>query len=324
LGSPDHMKKRVLVLHYSQTGQLTSAVRTMIGPLENRPDIEVVREELKPVQKYPFPWPLFDFFDVFPESVNLDPPAMQPVAFDPDSKFDLVVIAYQVWFLSPSLPVTGFLKSDAARVLRGTPVVTVIVCRNMWLMAQEKMKRLIGAKGGRLIDNVALVDRGSPWTTFVTTPRWLLTGRKEAFWGIFPPAGVSRQDIDGTVRFGRALADGLSKAESVPLSESLLTGLGAVRVNPAYIMSEKIAQRSFYVWGRLLKAIGRPGSLLRRMALVVYIIFLVCMILTVVPLGIVVRSAVRPFLRHRLDAEVARFEEPSGSSTERMHVPASS
>ncbi|HEY6000612.1 MAG TPA: dialkylresorcinol condensing enzyme [bacterium] len=312
------MRKRVLVLHYSQTGQLTSAIRSMIGPLERDPEIEVTWEELKPVRPYPFPWPLLQFFDVFPESVFLDPPAMQPVAFDPDSRFDLVVIAYQVWFLSPSLPVTGFLKSEAARVLDGAPVVTVIVCRNMWLTAQEKMRALIEARGGRLVDNVALVDRGSPWTTFVTTPRWLLTGRKGPFWGIFPGAGVSRQDIEGAARFGRALADGLRKTGDGPVRESMLAGLGAVRVNPAYIMSERMGQRSFRAWGRLLRALGPPAAPLRRVALVVYVVFLVCLILTVVPLGIVVRAVLRPFLRRRLDAEVARLEGPSGSSTERV------
>jgi len=290
----------------------------MMSPLEKRPDIELVWEELKPATPYPFPWPFFDFFDAFPESVHLDPPEMQPVAFDPDAEFDLVIIAYQVWFLSPSLPVTGFLKSEEARVLKGKPVVTLIACRNMWLTAQEKMKALIASNGGHLIDNIALVDRGAPWTTFVTTPRWLLTGKKNGFWGIFPPAGVSREDIDGAARFGRALADGLSTLEGRPPYRSLLKGLGAVRVNPALIMGEKLAQRSFYLWGKLLRAIGRPGSLLRRMMLVVYIVFLVAMILTVVPLGAVVRAMVRPFLRRKLDAEVARLEGPSGSSTERV------
>jgi hypothetical protein len=190
----------------------------------------------------------------------------------------------------------------------------------MWLAAQEKMKGLIEARGGRLVDNVALVDRGSPWTTFVTTPRWLLTGRKDAFWGIFPAAGVSRQDIEETKRFGRALADALGKAGGGPVLEPMLAGLGAVRVNPAYIMSERTGQRIFPVWARFLKALGPPGAPLRRLALVVYIVYLVCMILTVVPLGIAVRSALRPFLRRRLDAEVARLEKPSGSSTERLQL----
>ncbi len=320
LDSHSNSYKRVLVLHYSQTGQLTSALRKMMTPLEKQSDIEVVWEELKPVKPYPFPWPIFEFFEVFPESVHLDPPQMQPVAFDPDSRFDLVIIAYQVWFLSPSLPMTGFLKSGAARVLKGKPVVTLIVCRNMWITAQEKIKALIASHGGHLIDNIALVDRGAPWSTFVTTPRWLLTGKKNGFWGIFPPAGVSREDIDGAARFGRALADGLGKLNGRTPPLSLLNGLGAVRVNPGYVMGEKIAHRSFYVWGKLLKAVGGPGTLRRRIMLVVYVVFLVTMIVTVLPLSIIVRAVLRPFLRRKLDAEVARLEAPSGSSIERVKI----
>jgi hypothetical protein len=47
-------------------------------------------------------------------------------------------------------------------------------------------------------------------------------------------------------------------------------------------------------------------------------VFLVAMILTVMPLSIVVRAMLRPLLRKKLDAEVARLEAPSGSGTERM------
>ena len=89
----------------------------------------------------------------------LDAPALQPLTVDAAKRFDLVILAYQVWFLSPSLPVTAFLKSDAAkRLLRDTPVVTVIACRNMWLMAQEQVKAMLAACGARLVGNVALVD----------------------------------------------------------------------------------------------------------------------------------------------------------------------
>ena len=51
-----------------------------------------------------------------------------------DEQFDLVILAYQVWYLAPSGPITAFLKSEAGRrLLHGRPVVTVIACRNMWL-----------------------------------------------------------------------------------------------------------------------------------------------------------------------------------------------
>lgn len=307
---------RILVLHYSQTGQLTRAVKSLLSPLANRPDVEIVWQNLEPVEPFPFPWGFFRFFDTFPECVHLDPPPIRPVAFGPTARFDLVVLSYQVWFLSPSLPVTAFLKSEAARVLRDTPVITFIACRNMWLSAQEKMKGLLRDLGARLIDNVVLVDQGPPWATFITTPRWVLTGKKNGFWGIFPPAGVSAAEIAAAARFGRALADALPLLQSA--QGPLLSGLGAVKVIPGYITGEKIAHRSFRLWGKLLRAIGKPGNPLRRLVLVVYIVFLVAMILTVMPLSIIMRALLRPLLRKRLEAEVARLEAPSGSSTERL------
>lgn len=307
---------RILVLYYSQTGQLTSALESMLRPLAGRADVEIVRQNLEPVEPFPFPWPFFRFLDTFPESVYLDGPPLKPLAIRPDERFDLVILAYQVWFLSPSLPVSAFLQSEAAQVLKDTPVITFIACRNMWLSAQEKVKELLAARGARLIDNVVLVDQGPPWATFVTTPRWLLTGKKDGFWGIFPPAGVSAADIAAAERFGRALADALPRVKSA--SGPLLAGLGAVKVNPGYIAGERIARRSFLVWGRLLRAIGPVGHPVRQLVLVVYAVFLITMILTVMPVSIIVRALLRPFLRRRLDAEVARLEAPSGSSTERL------
>ncbi len=307
---------RILILYYSQTGQLTRAVRSMCAPLASRADIEIVWQPLEPERPFPFPWTFFTFLDVFPESVYLDPPPLRPVSFNPDDRFDLVVLAYQVWFLSPSLPMAGFLKSPAASVLKNKPVITLIACRNMWISAQEKIKTMLSSLGARLIDNVVLIDQGPPWATFVTTPRWLLTGKKAGFWGVFPPAGVSDGDIAGAARFGRALADSLHLLQSTP-GRSLLQGLGAVKVNPGYIMGERIAHRSFLVWGKLLRKVGGPGHPGRRAILLIYVVFLVTMILTVAPLGIAVRALLRPLLRPKMDAEVTRLEAPSGSSIER-------
>ncbi len=308
---------RILVLYYSQTGQLTRAARAMLAPTAARRDVEIVWQELKPATPYPFPWSFFRFLDAFPECVYLDPAPIAPVGFDAGARFDLIVVAYQVWFLAPSPPIVAFLQSPAAAVLKDTPVITLIACRNMWLSAQEKMQALLAARGARLIDNVVLVDQGPAWATFVTTPRWLLTGRQDGFWGVFPPAGVSAADVAASARFGRALVDGLDKLRA-GAGGSLLRGLRAVKVDPGYIAGEKIAQRSFRLWGRLLRALGPPGHPGRRALLLLYALFLVTMILTVLPLSMLVRAALRPLLRSRLDAEVARLEQPSGSSDERM------
>ncbi len=304
--------KRVLVVHYSQTGQLTRVVESFVAPLRGCAGVELVEAAITPREDYPFPWRFLDFLDVFPESVYMDPPEMAPPSFDPDEPFDLVILAYQVWFLSPSLPMTGFLHSEAARVLAGKPVITVIACRNMWLTAQAKVVALLERRGARLIDNVVLIDKGPPWSTFITTPRWLLTGRKGPFWKIFPAAGVSAADIRDAGRFGRALAEALPFLQARP-TQSLLHGLGAAHVDPRYIASERIGHRSFRIWGRILRAIGPPKSRLRRIALAFYAAFLVLMILTVLPVTLAVNRLLRPFLHRRLKAAARVLEAPSGS-----------
>src|SRR4030066_207641 len=113
---------RILVLYYSQTGQLTRAVQSMLSPLAGRADVEIVWQNLEPVGPYPFPWGFWRFFDSFPECVHLDPPPIRPVNFGKGARFDLVVLAYQGGFLSPSLPVTAFLPAGAARSLKTTRV----------------------------------------------------------------------------------------------------------------------------------------------------------------------------------------------------------
>ena len=106
---------KVLVIHFSQTGQLDRVAERFTGPLVDAADIEVTFEQLRPVDPFPFPWPFLRFLDTFPECIYLDPPPIRPLSIDPGETYDLVVIAYQVWFLSPSLPVTAFMQSDAAR-----------------------------------------------------------------------------------------------------------------------------------------------------------------------------------------------------------------
>ena len=201
--------KRVLVVHFSQTGQLARVVRALVAPLSEAGDVQLVEEILRPRRPYPFPWPFWRFLDAMPESVLLEAPELEPLGVRPDEHFDLVVLAYQVWYLAPAGPATAFLKSDAGRaLLRDRPVVTVIACRNLWLTAQETVQRLIRAAGGALRDNVVFTDRAGVLASFITTPRWLLTGKREGFFGL-PPAGIADSDIATAGRFGRALLGAL-------------------------------------------------------------------------------------------------------------------
>jgi hypothetical protein len=309
--------KRVLVPVYSQTGQLAEITRCMIEPLQADPRISVHVELLRPVAPYPFPWSFFQFLDAFPESAHMVPPALQPLSLNGNEEFDLVIMPYQVWFLAPSLPVTAFLKHPvAARLLAGRPVVTVIACRNMWMLAHEKLKKMLGARSARLTDNVVYVDPSPTMASLVTTPLWMLTGKRN-FFKALPPAGVRAQDIAGAVRFGRALRDALLAGEEQGPGP-LLAGLKAVNSDPHLLFSERAATRSFFVWGKLVRLAGEPGQLRRRPVLLLYAVFLVTLVLTVVPLSLVVQMLLRPFLRKRFAVLKQQFDAPSGSGVERM------
>lgn len=305
--------RSVLLIQYSQTGQVTDVARTIVAPLLEDPNIDVTIETLRPRTPYPFPWPVLRFFDTFPEAVYLDAPEMEPLSVEPTRRFDLVILAYQVWFLSPSLPVTGFLQSDAAReLLRDTPVVTVIACRDMWLMAQEQVRRLLAQCSARLIGNVALVDEAGSLGSFLATPIWVLTGsRGPHLFGLLPRAGVNPEQITASRRFGTRIATVLN--QNGPLDDSLLRNLGAVNVNERLIASEQTARRSFLIWGKLLRSLGKQGAFVRKPVLLLYILFLATLILTFVPLSMLVKALLAPLTRERVAAQKAYFGSPSGA-----------
>lgn len=310
-------KKRVLVLLYSQTGQLSDVVEQMLAPLQADPSIEVCVHALRPVKAFPYPWPFFRFMDAFPESALMRPCAMEPLDIAEEESFDLVILPYQVWYLAPSLPVMSFLKSEqAVRLLKDKPVVTVIACRNMWLMAQEKVKGLLLNVGARLTDNVALTDLSPTLATLITTPRWLWFGKKTGFWGL-PPAGLTAAQVSGSRRFGRALREALHNDEE-KAGSPMLSGLEAVQANPHLLVSERAGTHSFRIWGGWISSLGAPGAPQRKPLLATYTAFLILLIITVVPISLTVQALLRPFKRARFAQLKTEFEKPSGSSGERM------
>ena len=303
--------RQVLVVHYSQTGQLDRLMQSVCAPLLQRADIHVDFLALQPAQRYPFPWPFLGFFRIFPETVLMRPQPLLPLAVDPAKRYDLVILAYQVWFLSPSQPMTAFLASaEAAQLLKGTPVVTLIGCRNMWLMAQEKLKQRLNELGARLVDNIALTDACGTAASFLATPLWMFTGRQKPYAWV-PRAGIDEAEIVAASRFGEAMAQRLT-ADALPIEQPMLTGLGAVRVDEKLIASEKVGNRSFQLWSRLLAALGPPQSRRRGAGLVLYIVFLLCLIVTVVPLSALLKKLMAPLFKARIQREKAYYAGPSG------------
>ena len=112
--------KRLLLLYYSQSGDVARIAEEFALPFRDLPDVEVVVRQIEPVPPYPFPWgTLTRLLSVFPECQRGGGASIRPLGLDPGEKFDLVILAYQVWHLAPSLPIQGFFKSADAQLLRG-------------------------------------------------------------------------------------------------------------------------------------------------------------------------------------------------------------
>ncbi|MCE1915255.1 stilbene biosynthesis aromatase StlC, partial [Enterobacter hormaechei] len=91
--------KRVLVVSYSQSGQLIEVVKSLISPLQESDEIYIREVILKPIPEFEFPWKFSKFVDVFPETVQLHPPELAPLNLEDEEPFDLVILGYQVWYL---------------------------------------------------------------------------------------------------------------------------------------------------------------------------------------------------------------------------------
>lgn len=253
--------KNILVVNYSQSGQLNEIIDQFLQPFNPE---TVERLEIFPAKPFVFPWTTDEFFDKMPECVQEEPIALQPLHFSQE-RYDLIVLGYQPWFLSPSLPVTSLLKDEAFKLrAAGTPIVTVIGGRNMWLNSQESVKKLIADAGGKLVGNIPLMDRVSNLVSAVTILHWMLTGRKERKWGIFPKPGISDEDIQSASRFGAIVRKAYDRKEYGGLQKEIMaTGLISIPTDILFI--EGRAKKLFRIWANLIKTKGTTPEKRKRL-----------------------------------------------------------
>ncbi len=245
--------KNVLVLYYTQSGQLEDIAKNITHPLAENKDITLTFCEIKMKKAFPFPWDKESFFDAFPESF-LEIPA-EVISVDTDiteKKYDLIILAYQVWFLSISIPVNSFLKSNQAKSLfKDTPVITVIGCRNMWTGALEKMKKHLLNLKANLVGNIVLFDRSPNLISVITIVKWMFTGEKKKYLGIFPKPGVSKKDIINSQIFGFYIEQALLQESFETLQDQLIKEK-AVEVDDYLLKAETKGARIFNKWARLI------------------------------------------------------------------------
>jgi hypothetical protein len=298
--------KKVLVITYSQSGQLDEIVDNILKPL--RDEVEISYEKLKPIPDYPFPWTDMTFWDAMPESVRMIPSGLEPLNIDRSKTYDLIVLGYPVWFLSPPIPITSFLKSETGKeILNGKPVVTVIGSRNMWVGAQEDIKKMILEAGGLLKGNIVLRDKHHNLPSVITIIYWMMTGRKDRLWGIFPKPGVSDEDIEESERFGLPVLQALNTNSFDNLQADLLAA-HAIEIIPSVVSIEKKGKRIFKIWSGLILKKGSARSKARIDRLKLFKWYLLFVIFAVSPIATIVFYLTYPFFFFKINRDMSYYK----------------
>jgi len=303
---------RILVLCYSQSGDVAKITKAFCEPLKKLPELQVVEEQLRPNRSYPFPWGnLHRLLSVFPECQLGLGNGIKPFSVGQDERFDLIILAFQVWHLTPSLPAQDLFKSEYAGLLKHTPVVTVCVSRKAWHSGSERMKQLLRTAEAIHLDNVVVTHQGSALATLVSVPRLLLFGKRDRLWGIFPAAEISANELARLQRLGEVLAQKL-RNPSHPRHNPLLRGHGAVYVNKRLILAELAGAPIYLALARFVRYCEKFGHTMRELSIFGCTVALVVSIITLMPLTVLITFIAYPFLSGRLKNYAIRLAEPSG------------
>lgn len=300
------MKPNILVIYYSQSGQLRQIIDNILEPVREHCTIDFA--EIKPEEPFPFPWDTNTFFDCMPESVQQIPENIQPVKIE-DKNYDLVILGYQPWFLSPSIPFNSFLQSEYAAFLKGKNVLTVIGSRNMWLNAQEKVKDKLLALQANLIGNIVFFDRNPNLTSVLTIIRWTFKGQKEAT-RFMPEAGVQQKDIKSSSRFGSIILSALQNNSVHELQKALLAE-NAIELKPGLVVLEKRGITNFRKFSKFIMEKGPRGDEARkpRVKLFQRLLFVGVFILS--PISSFTAGLITLFRKKSLESEVEYFKNIS-------------
>ena len=286
------MQKNILVIYYSQTGQLEDIVKNIAKPFENNEQYKVTYYNIQLKKDFPFPWSSDVFFNTFPESYLQIPSEIFPPSDEVlNTKFDLILFGYQVWYLTPSIPIISFLKSGfAENILKDTPVVTISGTRNMWMLSQEKLKVYLKRMNAKLVGNIALVDRHDNYTSVLTILKWLTTGKKEKS-GLLPAAGISDEEINGAGKYGEIIKTYLDKNDFADLQPDLVKN-GAVEIRPFLVRVEKVGNKIFTVWSNIIIKKKEKRPLLIKF----FKVYLMAAIWIISPIVLVFHILLAPFL----------------------------
>ena len=286
--------KRVLVVWWSQSGQLRTVAEAFAQPFSDAGH-EVAYVQLEPTRPFPFPWKVHTFFGEFPETVLLRPGPIERLSLPP-GEWDLVVLASQIWFLSPSQPFTALMSGPDRELVRGKRVITLISCRNMWVRGWRRLVGMVEAAGGTVTDRIVATHSGSVFASYFTTLAWMLTGKRDAIKAL-PAAGLGAETFVHLAAFGRIAALRLAEGVEGPL----LAGETTAGLSYPHAFGEQAVGWLFPVFGAIISAVSRPGTVIRNLSAVALLCFILSTVIGLFVPCVIVERLFRRWIDPWLD-----------------------
>ena len=243
----------ILVVYYSQSGQLKEIVDQTTLAIRKDCTVEISTYKIEMEEEFPFPWDFFSFFNAFPDSFLQKPKKIKPLPEEILNKnYDLILLYYQVWFLSPSIPINSSLQNpQAKKLLQNSKIITISGSRNMWFLAQEKLKILLKDCQARLVGNIALVDNAPNLVSAMTIVNWMFPGVKKRMFNLLPLPGISQKTIKDSSRFGEIILSSIKNNNYADLQQKLVHE-GAVNIKPFLVSVDQKGNKMFKIWSKLI------------------------------------------------------------------------
>jgi len=233
---------------------------------------------------------------------------LNPLSVTGQEDFDLIIIAWQPWYLSPSIPVHAFFQLETSRkLLSGKPVITIVGSRNMWITAHERVMEYLRSMQANPVGNLVLYDKAPNLLSVISIIHWMFTGKKEGFFGIIPHAGVSDDDIRNSSKFGDIILDSIRSSDLESIRPALVNA-GAVDVYPLLVMFEKRAKIFFRLWASYILKKGNYGDPARITRVRLFKYYLLIVIYFVSPFASLLYFVFKPFRKNKLQRQISLYQ----------------
>ncbi|MCD7931068.1 MAG: hypothetical protein LUH15_06725 [Tannerellaceae bacterium] len=183
--------RNVLVIYYSQTGQLEEIVQNLTQSFQKDYSLTYVKVAC---DQFKFPLTFRSFFEVFPESMLQIP--CKFLADIPPKEYDIIVLGFQPWFVNLSIPINSLLADAGFQALvKGKQVILVQDSRNTWRNSLHQAKTRIEEAGGTVCSSFTFRDVNKNLASLFSLFGWLFKGNKQYFKRL-PVAGINPTHIN--------------------------------------------------------------------------------------------------------------------------------